>query len=119
MSRPGQLSWSGPVPFEFPESIAMASYKKYDPRLESLVVETRTVFDPEVEAEIQEVDGHLDDSTDNSVDTHEQLATLVHSQPQLASQIFYERGHTGFTREITVTLADVERLFTELAAAAR
>ena len=101
----------------------MASYKKYDPRLESLVVETRTVFDPEVEAEIQEVDGHLDDSTDdstdNSVDTHEQLATLVHSQPQLASQIFYERGHTGFTREITVTLADVERLFAELAAAAR
>ena len=93
----------------------MASYKKYDPRLESLVVETRTVFDPEVEAEIQEVDGHPDDS----VDTHQQLATLVHSQPQLASQIFYERGHTGFTREITVTLADVERLFAELAAAAR
>ncbi len=93
----------------------MASYKKYDPRLESLVVETRTVFEPEVEAEIQQVDGRPDDS----VDTHQQLATLVHSQPQLASQIFYERGHTGFTREITVTLADVERLFTELAAAAR
>ncbi len=93
----------------------MASYKKYDPRLESLVVETRTVFEPEVEAEIQQVDGRPDDS----VDTHQQLATLVHSQPQLASQIFYERGHTGFTREITVTLADVERLFAELAAAAR
>ena len=95
----------------------MASYKKFDPRLESLVVETRTVFDPEVEAEIQEFDGHLDADAGSEVDTHEKLSALIHSQPRLASQIFYERAHTGFTREITVTRADVERLFTELAAA--
>ena len=80
----------------------MASYKKFDPRIELLVVETRTVFDPEVEAEIQQFDGELD----GDVDTHQLLSTLIHSKPELATQIFYERAHTGFTREITVTRAD-------------
>lgn len=93
----------------------MASYKKFDPRIELLVVETRTVFDPEVEAEIQQFDGELD----GDVDTHQLLSTLIHSKPELATQIFYERAHTGFTREITVTRADVERLFTELTSASR
>lgn len=101
----------------------MASYKKFDPRLELLVVETRTVFDPEVEAEIQQLDsqldGQLDGQIDGDVDTHQLLSTLIHSKPELATQIFYERAHTGFTREITVTRADVERLFTELASASR
>lgn len=97
----------------------MASYKKFDPRIELLVVETRTVFDPEVEAEIQQLDGELDGQTDGDVDTHQLLSTLIHSKPELATQIFYERAHTGFTREITVTRADIERLFTELASASR
>ena len=97
----------------------MASYKKYDPRLESLVVETRTVFDPEVEAEIQQLDGELDGQIDGDVDTHQLLSALIHSKPELATQIFYERAHTGFTREITVTRSDIERLFSELASAAR
>ncbi|MEC9007909.1 MAG: hypothetical protein VX311_15800 [Planctomycetota bacterium] len=97
----------------------MASYKKFDPRLELLVVETRTVFDPEVEAEIQQLDGELDGQIDGDVDTHQLLSTLIHSKPELATQIFYERAHTGFTREITVTRADVERLFTELTSASR
>ena len=97
----------------------MASYKKFDPRIELLVVETRTVFDPEVEAEIQQLDGELDGQIDGDVDTHQLLSTLIHSKPELATQIFYERAHTGFTREITVTRADVERLFTELASASR
>ncbi len=92
----------------------MASYKKFDPRLESLVVETRTVFDPEVESEIQQ----LDSGASTDVDTHQRLSALIHSKPQLATQILYERAHTGFTREITVTRSDVERLFSELAAAA-
>ena len=94
----------------------MASYKTFDPRLESLVVETRTVFDPEVEAEIKQLDEHLD-AGGADVDTHQRLSTLIHSKPQLATQIFYERAHTGFTREITVTRSDIERLFSELAAA--
>ena len=97
----------------------MASYKKFDPRLELLVVETRTVFDPEVEAEIQQLDSELDGQIDGDVDTHQLLSTLIHSKPKLATQIFYERAHTGFTREITVTRADVERLFTELTSASR
>jgi hypothetical protein len=95
----------------------MASYKTFDPRLESLVVETRTVFDPDVEAEIQVLDEHLDADADADVDTHQRLSALIHSKPQLATRIFYERAHTGFTREITVTRSDIERLFSELAAA--
>ena len=97
----------------------MASYKKFDPRIELLVVETRTVFDPEVEAEIQQLDGELDGQIDGDVDTHQLLSTLIHSKPELATQIFYERAHTGFTREITVTRADVERLCTALTSASR
>ena len=97
----------------------MANYKKFDPRLESLVVETRTVFDPEVESEIQQFDEQLDAKAGQDVDTQQNLSSLIHSQPQLATQIFYERAHTGFTREITVTREDVERLFTEMASAWR
>ena len=95
----------------------MANYKKFDPRLESLVIETRTVFDPEVESEIRQFDGPLASSAGHDVDTHRKLAALIHSQPHLASQILYERAHTGFTREITVTRDDVERLFSELTSA--
>mgnify|MGYP004383506685 CR=1 FL=1 len=95
----------------------MANYKKFDPRLESLVIETRTVFDPEVESEIRQFDGQLDSSAGHDVDTHRKLSALIHSQPHLASQILYERAHTGFTREITVTRDDVERLFSELTSA--
>ena len=97
----------------------MASYKKFDPRIELLVVETRTVFDPEVEAEIQQLDSELEEQADGDVDTNQLLSALIHSKPELATQIFYERAHTGFTREITVTRADVERLFTELTSASR
>ena len=97
----------------------MASYKKFDPRIELLVVETRTVFDPEVEAEIQQLDNELEEQADGEVDTHQLLSALINSKPELATQIFYERAHTGFTREITVTRADVERLFTELTSASR
>ena len=97
----------------------MANYKKFDPRLESLVVETRTVFDPEVESEIQQFDEQLDAKAGQDVDTQQKLSSLIHSQPQLATQIFYERAPTGFTREITVTREDLERLFTEIASAWR
>ena len=97
----------------------MASFKKFDPRIELLVVETRTVFDPEVEAEIQQLDSELEEQADGDVDTHQLLSALIHSKPELATQIFYERAPTGGTREITVTRADVERLFTELTSASR
>ena len=77
----------------------MANLSKYDPRLESLVVETRTLWDPAI-GDISEEDRRW-------------LAASLHQHPELASKIQYERAHTGFTREITVTVADIERLYQE------
>ncbi len=75
----------------------------YDARRETLVMETRTNWDPEL-AGLPEAD-------------KEWLARAVHEEPQKAAKINYERSHTGFIREITVTVADVERLYRERAAA--
>ncbi len=75
----------------------MANLNKYDPRLESLVIETRTFWDPSV--------GELTD------EDRRWLAGSLHRHPELASNVKYERSHTGFTREITVTVADIERLY--------
>lgn len=75
----------------------MGSLNKFDPRLESLVMETRTFWDPQV--------GNL------SEEDRAWLAASLHQHPELASKIQYERAHTGFTREITVTVADIERLY--------
>jgi hypothetical protein len=75
----------------------MANMDKYDPRLDSLVVERRTLWDAEI--------GELD------AKDRRWLAEAVHQQPQHAARIHYERTHTGFTREITVTVADIERLY--------
>lgn len=80
----------------------MAAEEKYDPRKESLVMETRTKWDPAL--------GNLSDAD------KQWLAKAVHEQPERASNIAYDRSHTGFTREITVTVADVERLYRERAA---
>lgn len=77
----------------------MPAYKKYDPRVDSLVVETKTHWDPEV-GELSEED-------------REWLAQAVHREPSKASKIAYERAHTGFTREITVTVDDIRRLYEE------
>lgn len=75
----------------------MGNLNKFDPRLDSLVVETRTFWDPQV--------GNL------SEEDRLWLAASLHQHPELASKIQYERAHTGFTREITVTVADIERLY--------
>lgn len=75
----------------------MGAYNKYDPRLESLVMEERTLWDPEI--------------GDLSEEDKKWLSRMLHEQPQNAAKIEYERSHTGFTRQITVTLADVERLY--------
>lgn len=73
------------------------AYDKYDKRLESLVVETVTHWSPEIN-KISEQDKAW-------------LATAIHAKPELAANVRYERMHTGFTREITVTVADLERLY--------
>lgn len=75
------------------------AYDAFDARMDSLVMETRTLWDPEI-AKLSEADKVM-------------LARAVHDHPERAAKIHYERSHTGFTREITVTLADVERLYQE------
>ena len=77
----------------------MPAYKKYDPRVDELVMETRTFWDPDV--------GELSDAD------RRWLSAAMHAEPAKASKIAYERSHTGFTREITVTVADIERLYAE------
>lgn len=81
----------------------MAAYSKFDPRVDSLVIEKRTQWDPSV--------GTL------SEDDRRWLAQEVHQHPERAAQIAYERMHTGFSREITVTAADVARIYQERVAA--
>ena len=77
----------------------MADYNKSDPRVDSLVMESLTNWDPSV--------GKLTDD-DRTV-----LARLVHQSPEKATQISYFRSHTGFTRQITVTLDDITRIYDE------
>ena len=77
----------------------MPAYTKYDPRVDSLVMETKTIFAPELER-LSEEDKHW-------------LAEAIHREPRLATKIAYERSHTGFIREITVTPEDIERLYQE------
>ncbi|MFP6762648.1 MAG: hypothetical protein VB858_03490 [Planctomycetaceae bacterium] len=72
-------------------------YNKFDARLEELIVETRTAWSPAV--------GDLSDEDRNLV------ASAIHSSPELASEIEYERVHTGFARQITVTVEDIQRLY--------
>ena len=70
---------------------------KFDPRIDALVMETRTSWDPSV--------GELSD------EDRRWVAKSIHEQPQLATHVAYERSHTGFTRTITVTLEDIQRLY--------
>ncbi len=78
----------------------MANYNKFDPRLESLVVETATHWSPDLAKRISD-------------DDKKWLAEELHRNPRLATNIHYERTHTGFIRHITVTEEDIERLYRE------
>ncbi len=80
----------------------MAAYEKFDPRVDALVMEQKTFWDPAV--------GNL------SAEDRAWLAQIVHQQPQAAKRIAYERSHTGFTRQITVTPDDIARIYQEKAA---
>jgi hypothetical protein len=75
----------------------MAAYNKYDSRLESLVIETKTLWGDDV--------GELSD------EDRAWVAAEIHRNPRLAGKIEYERAHTGFTRIITVTADDIARLY--------
>jgi len=74
----------------------MAGYNQFDRRLETLIVETRTIWGAELPA-LSESD-------------QKRIAQLLHQNPGQAARLNYERTHTGFIREITVTAADLERL---------
>ena len=71
--------------------------KKFDARVDDLVMETRTLWDDSV--------------GDLSEDDRRWVAQEIHKEPELASSIAYDRSHTGFTRVITVTLEDIQRLY--------
>lgn len=75
----------------------MAGYDSYDPRIDSLVVETRTAFAPSL----------------NTLSEDEKivLGRAIQRHPQLASTLRYERTHTGFIRHVTVSEADIEKLY--------
>lgn len=75
----------------------MAGYNKFDARLESLVVQTQTLWSPEVQ--------------DLSDEEKTIISRAIQMRPELASQISYERTHTGFIRQVTVTEADIARLY--------
>ena len=75
----------------------MAAGKKYDPRMDSLVVETKTLWGSDV--------------GDLTPEDRAWVASAIQSNPQLAGQIEYERAHTGFTRIITVTADDIAKLY--------
>ena len=83
--------------------MTMPSYTKYDPRVDSLVVETVTNWDPSIQG--------------LSVEDRAVVEEEIHRHPQLASKIEYERAHTGFTRTITVTEEDIARLYEQNTAA--
>ncbi|MGD9857898.1 MAG: hypothetical protein AB7U20_23385 [Planctomycetaceae bacterium] len=75
----------------------MAGYNSFDSRLESLVVETRTLWGGDV--------GEL------SSEDRAWVASELQQNPRLAGKIEYERAHTGFTRIITVTADDIAKLY--------
>ena len=69
---------------------------KFDPYREALIVETATIWP--------------DEYHDWDADERRKVAEALHADPQNVSQIKYERMHTGFCRQITVTSEDIERL---------
>ena len=77
----------------------MADYVKYDARVDSLVMEAKTLWDPSV-GKLSEEDKQF-------------LAKMVQREPAKASKIEYWRSHTGFTRQITVTADDIARIYDE------
>ena len=71
--------------------------KKFDPRVDNLVMETRTLWDDAV-GDLTEEDRRW-------------VAKAIHENAHLASNVHYERSHTGFVREITVSLEDIQKLY--------
>jgi hypothetical protein len=69
---------------------------EFDPYREALVVEARTIWPEEYDAWEPE--------------ERYRLESLLHANPKDAAEMKYSRMHTVFSREITVTPEDLERL---------
>ena len=68
----------------------------FDPYREALVMEQRTVWPEEFD--------------DIDPDERARLEKLLHDSAEEAAELEYERTHTGFCRQITVTEADLQRV---------
>ena len=69
---------------------------KFDPYREALVMEINTIWPAEF--------------ADLAASERNALERKLHADPAACSQLEYVRTHTGFCRQITVTLADVDRV---------
>jgi hypothetical protein len=69
---------------------------KFDPYRERLIVETNTIWPPEL--------GTL------APDEKAKIEQALHAAPQNCAQLEYVRMHTGFCRQITVTAEDAQRV---------
>jgi hypothetical protein len=69
---------------------------KFDPYREALVMETETIWPPELD--------------DLSPSERAAIEAKLHADPEKCPELTYIRTHTGFCRQITVTPTDVERL---------
>ena len=69
---------------------------KFDPYREALVIETSTIWP--------------DEYSGMDANSKRQIEHALHDDPENASILAYQRMHTGFVREITVTEEDVERV---------
>jgi hypothetical protein len=69
---------------------------KFDPYRDALVVETMTIWPPELSAP--------------QPAARPELEKRLHAEPDKAAELEYVRLHAGFCRKITVTPADLERL---------
>ena len=69
---------------------------KFDPYREALIMEHETVWPEEYD--------HLE--SEEKV----RLEEALHADPENASHLEYVRVHTGFSRRITVTPEDLERV---------
>ncbi len=69
---------------------------KFDPYREALVIEDVTEWTSEFDS--------LDDQEKN------RIAEALHANAEQCSELEYVRQHTGFSRHITVTTDDVDRV---------
>ena len=69
---------------------------EFDAYREALVVETATIWPSEYD--------------DWGEDDRQRVEAKLHESPADAAELAYERMHTGFSRVVTVTAADLERL---------